>query len=173
MTGAGTAMAQPAPLPYIVIMDDLKTRTAPTYESDFFAWSQDQGRRLRETRPNSIDWENVAEEIESLGRSEKRSIESNLCVVLVHLLKWQYQSTQRSGSWRASIFEHRMRILREIKDSPSLRNYPAEILADEYEIARLNASGETGLDEMIFPASCPYSIEEALDPDYLPDPPEG
>lgn len=153
-------------------MQDLKTRAAPTYDGDFFAWSQDQGRRLRETRPNSVDWENVAEEIECLGRSEKRSIESNLCVVLVHLLKWQYQPAQRSNDWRASILEHRKRIHREIKDSPSLRNYPAEVLADEYETARLSASGETVLDETIFPAPCPYSIDEVLDPDYLPDAPK-
>ena len=87
-------------------MDDLKTKPAPSHEGDFYAWSQDQGRRLREVRPNSIDWENVAEEIESLGRSEKRSIESNLGVVLLHLLKWQFQPGGRSNSWRASLIEY-------------------------------------------------------------------
>src|SRR6478672_4246884 len=99
-------------------MDELKTRDrlAPAYEGDFYAWTQDQGRRLREVRPSSIDWENVAEEIESLGRSEKRSIESNLSAILLHLLKWHYQPSGRNNSWRASIAEHRRRIGREIKD---------------------------------------------------------
>jgi len=154
-------------------MDDAKTRPAPPYEVDFFAWSQDQGKRLREIRPNSIDWENVAEEIETLGRSEKRSIESNLGVVLLHLLKWQYQPSGRDNSWRASIAEHRKCIRRDMKDSPSLRRYPGEVLAEEYETARLGASGETQLPETAFPEICPYTIEEILDPDFLPDAPPG
>jgi hypothetical protein len=156
------------------VMEDVKTRSdvEPSYEGDFFAWSQDQGRRLRETRPNSIDWENVAEEIECLGRSQKRSIESDLNVVLLDLLKWQYQANGRNNSLRKSIVEHRRRVAREIKDSPSLRHYPLEVLAEEYETARLGASGETGLPETVFPKLCPYSIEEILDPDYWPDPPQ-
>jgi hypothetical protein len=153
-------------------MDDVKTRPALSYTSDFYAWSQDQGRRLRETRPNSIDWENLAEEIETLGRSEKRSIESNLGVILLHLLKWQHQPGGRNNSWRASIVEHRKRLGRDIKDSPSLKRYPGEVLADQYETARLAASGETQLPEAVFPVSCPYSIEQVLDPAFWPDAPQ-
>src|SRR4051812_17935973 len=119
-------------------MSDVKqaVRPAPTYDSDFYAWSQDQAARLREERPNSIDWENVAEEIGSLGGSEKRAIRSNLAVAVIHLLKWAYQPTKRTGSWRASIVEHRDRKAEDLKSSPSLRRYPGEILARVYEYAR-------------------------------------
>ena len=155
-------------------MEDVKTRSQldPSYDGDFFAWTQEQGRRLRETRPNRIDWE-IAEEIDCLGRSEKRSIEGNLPVVLLHLLKWQYQAGGRNNSWRKSIVEHRKRIRREITDSPSLRHYPSEVLAEEYEIARLGASGETGLPETVLPEVCPYTVEQVQDADFWPDPPPG
>src|SRR6476659_6914962 len=111
-------------------MDDLKTPLLPSYEGDFFAWTLDQGRRLRETRPNSIDWENVAEEIESVGRSEKGEIESRLNVLILHLLKWRYQPSKRKSGWRATILEQRQRIARRLHDSPSLASFPASILAE-------------------------------------------
>ena len=95
-----------------------------------------------------------------MGRSEKRSIESHLGVILLHLLKWQYQPNGRDNSWRASILEHRKRIRRDITDSPSLRRYPGEVLAEEYESGRLAASGETKLPETV------------LDPDFRPEAPQ-
>jgi hypothetical protein len=154
-------------------MSDVKApvRPAPTYERDFYAWTQDQSRMLRELRPNSIDWENLAEEIETLGRSQRSEIRSRLTVVLTHLLKWAYQPGQRNNRWRASIIEARRGILRQLRDSPSLKRYPAEVLADEYEVARLYAAGETGLDLELFPETCPFTIEQILDPDFYPDAP--
>ncbi len=138
------------------------------YDTDFFAWTQEQARLLREGRFSEIDIENVAEELETLGRSEKREIESRLQVLLAHLLEWRHQSAKRSNSWRSTIVEQRSRLMRDLKDSPSLRRYPREILVEEYVVARLTASGETKLPLEAFPAECPFTIEEILDPDFLP-----
>jgi hypothetical protein len=141
----------------------------PLYEADFFRWTQEQGRVLREREPSEIDWENVAEEIETLGRTDKRSIEGNLNVILLHLLKWQYQPQQRKGGWNSSIFEHRDRVRRLLKDSPSLRTYPREVLAEEYAIARRKAAEEMGVAESVLPTLCPFSVEDVLDFDFLPE----
>ena len=145
-----------------------EVRSAARYDADFHRWSEEQGRALRERRTTDVDWENVAEEIESLGRSDKRSIESNLGVVLLHLLKWRYQNEKRKAGWRSSIAEHRLRILKLINDSPSLQAYPAEVLAEEYSLARLKAADETGLTESGFPQACPFTIQQVLDPDFWP-----
>jgi hypothetical protein len=124
---------------------------------------------LRERRSSDIDWENVAEEIETLGRSDKRAIESNLNVILLHLLKWRYQSDQRKSGWRSSIAEHRARIRKLTDESPSLRDYPGQVLDEEYQLARTKAADETGLPEERLPLTCPFTISEALDPSFLPD----
>lgn len=152
-------------------MSDVKTRHRPAiaYEADFYAWSKDQSARLRELRPNSIDWENIAEEIETLGRSEKREIESRLGVLLLHLLKWLKQPERRKFGWRATIIEQRRQLARSTQENPSLADYPRRILADEYEIARLKAADETGLNDTDFPESCPFTIEQVLDPSFWPD----
>jgi hypothetical protein len=143
--------------------------SAGLYDADFFRWTEEQGRVLRELRPSKIDWENVAEEIETLGRSDKRAIESNLNVILLHLLKWRSQVDQRKSGWRSSIAEHRVRVRKLIDESPSLRSHPAEVLEDEYRLARMKAADETGQSEGHFPRSCPFTIEQVLDPEFLPD----
>jgi hypothetical protein len=142
----------------------------PLYEQDYHRWTEEQGRALREQRPAGVDWENVAEEIESLGRSDKRSIESNLNVILVHLLKWRHQPGKQTGSWKASLAEHRLRISKLIDESPSLRTHPERVLEEEYALARLKAAAETGLPEQRFSETCPFKIQEVLDPGFLPSP---
>jgi Domain of unknown function DUF29 len=152
-------------------MSDAKTRARPTaaYGTDFYAWTRDQAARLRELRPNSIDWENIAEEIKGLGGSQRREIRSRLVVVLTHLLKWTYQPDGRGNSWRASIAVARQEIAKELSESPSLRRYPGEELADQYSVARLKAAGQTKLSLELFPTTCPFTIGEVLDPDFWPD----
>jgi hypothetical protein len=147
-------------------------QAAPLYETDFYRWSQEQGQALRGQRATEVDWENVAEEIESLGRSDKRSLESNLNVVLLHLLKWQYQPEQRKPGWQSSIIEHRSRIRKLTNESPSLRSYPAEVLEEEYSLARMKAAGETGIPDKHFPAACPFTIQQVLDLGFYPDEPK-
>ncbi|WP_082529372.1 DUF29 domain-containing protein [Aurantimonas sp. Leaf443] len=143
------------------------------YETDFYAWTQDQGARLRARagfdNRGDIDWENAAEEIESLGRSEKREIENRLAILVLHLLKWRYQPTRRSRSWQATIIEQRRRIAREVLASPSLAAYPAAVLAEEYDFVRRKAAVETRQPETLFPPRCPFTIEEILDPAFYPE----
>jgi hypothetical protein len=152
-------------------MTELKmpVRRHVSYDNDFHAWTREQAALLRRTRPHEIDWENLAEEVESLGRSDKRALGSDLKVVLEHLLKWRYQSEKRSESWSDSIEEHRDRIARIIADSPSLAGWPAEVLAAEYSRARRKALNDTKLPSARIPVVCPFGVEQALDPDFLPD----
>ena len=141
----------------------------PLYERDYARWAEEQGRKLRARSVAEIDWDNVAEEIESLGRTDKRSIDSNLAVLLLHLLKWQVQPEKRKGGWRSSIVEHRHRIAKLVRESPSLRSYPAEALVEEYGFARAKAIDETGLPETAIPRECPFAIEDVLDRDFWPE----
>jgi hypothetical protein len=148
------------------------TRSAVDYDQDFHAWSVEQAARLRQARPRSIDWENVAEEIESLGRRDRRKVASDLNKILEHLIKWQYQPQKRKAGWRSSIREHRDRVGRILADSPSLRRLPAEILADEYKKARRSALEDTGLPEDRIPERCPFPVEDVLDVGYWPSVPQ-
>ncbi len=138
------------------------------YETDFFGWTRDQGAAVRARALTKIDWGNVAEEIESLGRSDKREIENRLKVLVVHLLKYRYQPEQWKPGWNATITEQRRRILKLVKESPSLRSHPGEVVSEEYEYARNDAAGETGLAEETFPENCPFTIDEILDLNFLP-----
>jgi hypothetical protein len=147
----------------------LRSRYPASYEADYARWCAEQGALLREGRLDALDAVNLAEEIETLGRSEQRELENRLNVLLIHLLKWRYQPDERSAGWRGTIVEQRNRIARRLTESPSLKSYPAAILREEYESARLKAAGETGLDEAIFPETCPFPIVAVLDGAFLPD----
>ena len=140
-----------------------------SYEADFAQWSLEQAELLRDGSIEGLDRENLAEEIESLGRSDKREIGNRLGKLLVHLLKWRFQPEGRSGSWRSSIREQRRGVAKLIEESPSLKGHPAEVLAEEYEAARIDASDETGLNLSVFPLECPFSLQQILDPEFLPD----
>jgi Domain of unknown function DUF29 len=139
-----------------------------TYDSDFHLWSQTQAAAIREGRFAEIDLENVAEEIESLGRSDRREIKSRLEILLIHLLKWQFQPEKRKSGWNTSIVAARLGVADLIDESPSLRNFPVEKLANAYFAARLKAASETRLSVKRFPNECPYSIAEIMDHDFLP-----
>lgn len=137
-------------------------------DDDFALWSAEQGALVRAGKFDRVDLENVAEELESLGRGDKYQIDHRMEVLLGHLLKWQFQPTERTNSWSATIFEQRYRINRLIEDSPSLRSRPAETLSGSFVIGRYDAIKETKLPEAAFPETCPYTIEQILDPDFLP-----
>ena len=147
----------------------LKPRDPAAYDVDFHAWTRRQADRLRARAHNDIDWENVAEEIESLGRSERREIESRLDVLVLHLLKWQFQPEKRKGGWEASIRVQRLDLKRLLSESPSLAGYPAEVLGFVYERARVTAEEETGLAYEFFPATCPFAIASVMDDGCLPE----
>lgn len=141
------------------------------YDRDFFAWSQEQARLLRAVRPEGIDWGNAAEELESLGRSNKTEIRNRMVVLLMHLLKWEFQPGKRKDGWLTSIGQQRIWIEGLIEASPSLHAFPAEVLAWSYVRARRMAAEETKLPIELFPLASPYTAERALDVTFLPGSP--
>jgi hypothetical protein len=146
---------------------DLKTLTS--IDDDFALWAAEQAALLGSGRFDRVDIENVVGELEYLGNSQKSEITNRLRVLLSHLLKWQFQPSGRSNSWTATLVEQRTEIAEVIRRSPSLKHYPASALDERtYQIASLRASGETGLALGAFPETCPYTIEQILDPDFLP-----
>ena len=148
-----------------------RKQTAPLYDLDFQAWSEEQGRLLKERSAAGLDWDNLAEEIESLGRWDRREIASRLAILLQHLLKWEAQPSARSASWAASIYEQRHRIHRLLAESPSLRPYPELVLEEEYAVARRRATAELGIAIERVAEDCPYLANQILDYNFLPGSP--
>ena len=149
-------------------MNKIDPNRLAVYDEDFALWSAEQAALIRAGKLDRIDLENVAEEIESLGKSDKRQIRSRLQVLMLHLLKWERQPAERSRSWASSIRDQRRAIVDLIDDSPSLRPYPGEVFEREYPQACEKASEETTIYLHLFPETCPYTIEQILDPDFLP-----
>ncbi len=143
--------------------------TQINYEKDYYNWLLETAYLLEEGRFSELDIPNLVDEIESIGKSQKRAIESYLKVLFLHLLKWKYQPSHRSGSWKASIRNSHWGIHKRIKESPSLKNYPAEIMQECYKIARENAADETGLSLEILPETPELDIEQVLDDTFLPN----
>jgi hypothetical protein len=137
-------------------------RAAPLYERDPYAWSLEQARLLREGRLDEIDADNVAEEILDVGRNEYDKLESALTVLLMHMLKWDYQSDKRTGSWETTIIEQRHRVERQLAENPSLKSRRQEAVREAYQAARLRASGEADIDLKEFPENCPYDWDTIL-----------
>jgi hypothetical protein len=138
------------------------------YSEDYYAWISAQTAHLREGEVSRLDRENIAEELEDLGKSERRALASNLRNLLLHLLKYEFQRRQRSRSWLTSIENARVGIEDVLADSPSLRGAFAKQVATEYPRARKLASVETGLQMKSFPENCPYSLGQLLDSEFLP-----
>jgi len=139
-----------------------------TYLADFNSWIDQTAQLLRERRWHEIDVEHLIEEVEDLGKSERRGIASQLTRLLLHLLKWQYQPQRHSDSWLDSITDARTQIELAIEDSPSLKNYAAEQLEESDQRARHQAAKQTGMQLSVFPEECPYPLELVLDEDWLP-----
>ncbi|HZZ62126.1 MAG TPA: DUF29 domain-containing protein [Roseiarcus sp.] len=137
-----------------------------SYESDLFEWTKAQADALRRRASNELDWDNLAEEIETLGRSNRHQIESRLENLILHLLKWKYRPELRCGSWRSSIREARYRLRRLLNENPSLHSYPAEYLPEAYPLSRDYALDQTDLYHL--PEACPWTIEQVLADDFLP-----
>jgi hypothetical protein len=146
-------------------------------EEDFYGWLLAQASALRARGDLPIDWENVAEEIESMGRSEENSLQSYLERLLLHLLKYAYQPEKITPSWESSIENSRERIRLLFKRSPSLKSKIEERFEDAYPLARRHAGAQMRMSkrqwETRLPAICPWSLETALDPDFWPAPING
>jgi len=139
------------------------------YNKDFYSWTQEQAALLRAGRLNDLDITNLIEEIESMGRSEKRELQSRLTVLLVHLLKWQYQPARRGKSWLLTIKGQRINLDDVINDNPGLQPYILDLIAHAYALAKLEASKQTGLDDGSFSDDCPWSLEQITDSSFFPD----
>ena len=133
------------------------------YDADFYKWANIQASLLRAGRLADADIENIAKEIESMGKSEKRELISRLKILLMHLLKWEYQPALQSKSWQSTIKEQRLEILNHLEDNPSLKAKLNEIIPKSYSLAKIKAGRETGLDETTFPQLCPYSFAETME----------
>jgi hypothetical protein len=139
------------------------------YETDLVAWAREQADLARRGSVNSLDLANIAEELEGMVRSEHRALASQLERLMAHLLKWRYQPQRRSRSWRGSIRDSRTQIERLLAGSPSLGGEMHGLVEEEYPRAVRWASDETGIGWRAFPADCPWTQAELLDPDFLPD----
>jgi hypothetical protein len=143
-------------------------RNSRLYEQDFYAWANEQAALLRTGQVSDADLEHIAEEIESMGRSEKRELVSRLKLLLTHLLKWQFQPTLRGTSWRLTIEEQRREVGDHLADNPSLKGALPETVASAYAGAILVAARETGLGRESFPPECPWPFEQAASDDFWP-----
>jgi hypothetical protein len=139
------------------------------HDSDFYAWSLKQAALLRAGRVGEADLAAIAEEIESMGKTEKRELVSRLTVLLLHLLKWQCQPAGRGNSWRLSIANARDEIADLLADNPSLKTVIDEVMASAYRYARRKAAIETDIGEEGFPGQCPWSFAQAMDAGFWPE----
>ncbi len=139
------------------------------YEDDFYGWTVEQSRLLRAGALSAIDAANIAEEIESMGRSDRRELKRRLVVLVMHLLKWRHQPGGRSRSWSATIDEQRLQIEGILGELPSLRPAVTAMLAEAHSIARARAIAETGLADEAFPEACPFTGDQVLSRAFLPD----
>ncbi|MDD4921920.1 MAG: DUF29 domain-containing protein [Bacteroidales bacterium] len=140
----------------------------PEYKADFYTWAKHNAQLLRSGQAEKADWENIAEELDSMGNSERRSLKSHLRNLLMHLLKWQYQPQRRGKSWRLTISNSRMEVADILKDSPGLKPQFADLLTEAYTEARRIAAAETGISVTTFPELCPYSNTEITELEFWP-----
>ena len=142
------------------------------YDEDIVLWSERQGTLLRRrargepVNDAELDWPNIAEEVEAMGRAEREQLTNRLGILLAHLLKWRFQPDRRGNSWRLTILEQRRRAGRIVLRNPSLRPRLDEILADAYGDALLIAERETALPPETFPGVCPWTVEDAMRGDF-------
>ncbi len=138
------------------------------YDTDFFAWSQEQAELLRSGRADEADLAIIADEIASMGKSERRAIVSRLAILILHLLKWERQPALRGASWRLSIANARDALDDLLAENHTLRAQSGDLIIAAYRYARRQAAAETDLPEISFPAACPWGVENLLDEHFWP-----
>ncbi|SMF71363.1 protein of unknown function DUF29 [Azospirillum oryzae] len=143
--------------------------TASLYDRDFYAWANEQAALLRAGKLDAADIAHIAEEIESMGRSEKRELVSRLTILLLQLLKWQFQPSRRGASWEASIANSRDDLVDHLEDNPSLKSRLPDAIEAAYRRARRDAAAETGLSASTFPVACPWPCERIMDVEFWPE----
>jgi Domain of unknown function DUF29 len=146
-----------------------RTKVEYEYDKDFYAWALHNAKLLRQGNFSEIDVEHIAEEIESMGRSDKRELVNRLALLIAHLLKWKFQPGRRSSSWKYTIKEQRIKVKDLLEDSPCLNHELERKFNHAYEQAIVIALTDTGLDESTFPKKCPFKFSECLDYQFLPE----
>jgi hypothetical protein len=136
--------------------------TTVKYEKDLYGWAMQTAQALREGRLSEADIEHIAEELEDMGRSEKRALTNRLAVLLRHLLKWRHQPKRRGNSWGYTIEEQRVRIAKLLEDNPSLKHELEGMVSHAYRLAVLRAAKEIGISKAVFPDICPFTLEQIL-----------
>jgi Domain of unknown function DUF29 len=139
------------------------------YDKDFYAWTVHNAQCLREGKLSEVDLAHVAEEIESMGKSDKRELMSRLAILLAHLLKWQFQPERRGNSWKCTIEEQRFELIDLLEESPCLKYELDQRLEHAYQKAVLIAMKETGINKEIFPQQCLFSLDQSLSADFFPE----
>jgi hypothetical protein len=140
-----------------------------SYDQDFYSWTQEQAELLKSGRFSELDIDNLIEEVESMGRSEKRELESRLTILLLHLLKWKYQDGRRGRSWQLSIDEQRIQFCKTLNENPGLKPALDEIIKDAYKLAVIRAARETKISKNIFPENCPWTLTQFIEDGFYPD----
>jgi hypothetical protein len=142
-----------------------------SHDSDFYTWTQEQVALLQQGRLNELDIANLIEEIQDMGASERRELKNRLVILLVHLLKWRYQSNRREygHSWEFTIREQRIAIGQCIEENPGLKPIIEETNSAAYKIARMGAARETLLPIKTFPTDCPWALDQVLDDEFWPN----
>ncbi|KJU85017.1 protein containing DUF29 [Candidatus Magnetobacterium bavaricum] len=139
------------------------------YEVDFYQWVFYNADLLRQGRFAEIDLENIIEELEDMGRNNKRELASRLMVLIMHLLKWQYQPKRRGESWSTTIGNQRTDIKLLLADSPSLKYNIEAIIAKGFIEAKRRFEKETGISARELPQTCPYTFEQLMNHDFWPE----
>jgi Domain of unknown function DUF29 len=150
---------------------EIPATSRPDYETDFAVWAEHQALMVQLGMWEELDQEHLVEELEALSRSEHSELESRLEVLITHLLKWQFDAASQNPRrlWRATIREQRHRLTRLLQRNPSLRPPLPDVLHQNYPHARLIALDETDLPDSILPATCPWSIQQILDENFMPE----
>ncbi len=143
--------------------------TTPDYDTDFYAWAQQQAEALRAKDLAALDVEHLAEEVDDLRNTERRAVRSQLRLILSHLLKWVYQPARRTDSWRSTIANGRVLVQEDLEDLPSLAPELEAVAAWAYPWARRDVAQETGLPLATFPEVCPWPVAQVLAEDFWPE----
>jgi hypothetical protein len=158
----------------MTVAKPLEDRTPPAaYDRDAYAWAFEQAAFLRQGRFDRLDIENIAEELETLGRTEFAKLRSSYRIIILHLLRWDHQPERRSRSWALSIAEQREQISAVLEDNPGLKSRQDEAARRAYRQGRLGAAKETDLPLDVFPAECPYSWDDLMRREIPQDPNSG
>ena len=138
------------------------------YKTDFYSWTQQQAQLIRSGNLEALDLDNILEELESMGKSEYRQFSHRLDILLMHLLKWQFQPEQRSTSWEGSIKEQRYRLSRLLNANPGIKPEIPSMISEAYGVAKISAYKETGIPEDNYPEQCPWTFEQVMDSGFWP-----